>query len=338
MSNDASHAEEQLGQTALQLFSVNLAGSAALAWVVFDVVLTIEQEVRYVWRRKWTLQKVLYLVVRYYTIFALSSMVAGMKAQPSMFFLHVQHISVNTNTNLSLKFCRFWLRFNVYGTLNVIAGIGEIMFLTRIYAAYEQSRKMLVFLIFLWLLEIIVAYAMAYVEVTALVVLPHPPGYPFSGCISSLPRNNKISLIAWIADFIVSSTFLALILFQFFRSIDVQSVFKLPGPRHIWEFQRLAPVLWLIMRDGLLYFFMVVASVTVDMVFVSVLPLTSFSQAGVMWVKVSLSATMAVAACRLYLNLHDRISGNDSMTFTVGEIEIEFLAAATSSEHMTIPH
>lgn len=189
MSLEASQAEQQLIQTASHNFSANLAGAAALAWLIFDIVLTLEQEICHVWRQKWTLQKVLYLLVRYYTAFTLASLFAA-----------------NAITDPSLAFCKQFLQWNVYGTMLVTLGLGDIMFATRIYAAYGQSRKLLVFLIVLLLLEIVVGYVLSYIEVVSLVILPRPSGYPLPGCNSSLPKDNKINLIFWITEFLVSGT------------------------------------------------------------------------------------------------------------------------------------
>ncbi|KAL6304074.1 hypothetical protein BKA93DRAFT_307468 [Sparassis latifolia] len=44
---------------------------AALAWLIFDIVITLDQEVEFIWKARWTFPKCLYLVTRYYGLFNL---------------------------------------------------------------------------------------------------------------------------------------------------------------------------------------------------------------------------------------------------------------------------
>ncbi|TFK89334.1 hypothetical protein K466DRAFT_597871 [Polyporus arcularius HHB13444] len=54
----------------------NLCNVAAAAWLAYDICITFPQEVSLVWRAKWSIPKVLYFLVRYYTLISLLMMLA----------------------------------------------------------------------------------------------------------------------------------------------------------------------------------------------------------------------------------------------------------------------
>ncbi|KDQ62363.1 hypothetical protein JAAARDRAFT_457843 [Jaapia argillacea MUCL 33604] len=52
--------------------TVNYANVASLAWLLYDILLTSEDESRSIWRSRWSLPKVLYLCLRYPMVFTLA--------------------------------------------------------------------------------------------------------------------------------------------------------------------------------------------------------------------------------------------------------------------------
>jgi len=51
---------------------------AALTFCVYDMILSIAQEVKYIWASRWSPVKVLYFIFRYYGILNLTVIVASM--------------------------------------------------------------------------------------------------------------------------------------------------------------------------------------------------------------------------------------------------------------------
>lgn len=108
-----------------------VAGSAG---VMYDWVLTFGQEVELVWRQHWSLMTVLYLSVRYLGIsYAVINML-----------IWVPTISMTDTGCFILNFAENWMGVVVYVMLGVIL-------IARLHAMYQQSRKVMIFLIVIFL-------------------------------------------------------------------------------------------------------------------------------------------------------------------------------------------
>ncbi|KAG2127635.1 uncharacterized protein EDB93DRAFT_1332637 [Suillus bovinus] len=104
--------------------------SAALVGVTYDWVLTFGQEVELVWRQRWSLMTVLYLSVRYLGIvFAAVIMLGG-----------IQVIPLTDTVSFIMYAVRDWMSVLVFAMLWVIM-------ITRLYAMYQRSRKILIYLV-----------------------------------------------------------------------------------------------------------------------------------------------------------------------------------------------
>ncbi|EMD37103.1 hypothetical protein CERSUDRAFT_84142 [Gelatoporia subvermispora B] len=297
----ALQAEQQLIQAVSDTFAVNLAAAGAAAWLAYDVILTIEQEIELVWKARWTYQKVLYIVVKYYSLAFLIALIA-----------------INTNTNAPLSVCESWPWIFGYSP-TIAASLGGFMFLIRVYAAYGRRLQMLVFLLFLFCSENITTCIIVGLEVKSVVISPRTPEYPLPGCVTSLPRHINLTLVSWIINLIVSAIFFLLIMAQFLLSPDMRTILGSAGARGIWEFKKLAPIIFLFMRDGTLYFLMVATAGAVNLVFIVVLAGRPIQEVGLSW----LMATYAIASSRLYLNLRGSLTQPLYSTFRTGDIELD---------------
>ncbi|KAI9068662.1 hypothetical protein FKP32DRAFT_1672044 [Trametes sanguinea] len=68
----AAEAElQQLVQVIKDTYIANLCTAAAASWLSYDIVLTFSQEVELIWRARWSLPKLLFFLVRYYTLVSL---------------------------------------------------------------------------------------------------------------------------------------------------------------------------------------------------------------------------------------------------------------------------
>jgi len=294
-------AEQQLFQAISDTFAVNLASAGALAWFAYDTLLTINQEVELVWKARWTYQKVLYILVRYYSLAFLIALVA-----------------VSTNTNLSLSFCQRWPWVFGYSP-SVVASLGGFMFLIRIYAAYGRSLKMLAFLLFLFCSENITTCVIVGLEIKSVAVSPRTPGYPLPGCVTSVPSHINRTLVSWILNLVISATFFVLIMGQFIFSFEMRTILKGTGVRSVWEFRKLAPIIFLFLRDGTLYFLMVATAGALNLVFIVVLAGRPIQEVGLSW----LIATYAIASSRLYLNLRGSLTQPIASTFRTSDFELD---------------
>ncbi|KAG1754698.1 hypothetical protein EDD22DRAFT_957419 [Suillus occidentalis] len=95
---------------------------AAGVVVAYDWVLTVGQEIELIWRQRWSLMTVLYLVIRYIGIF---------------------YSVVNVLGNI--------LDYIINWTNVVMAAMLGVIMIARLYAMYQGSRTMLIFLVIIFL-------------------------------------------------------------------------------------------------------------------------------------------------------------------------------------------
>ncbi|KAG1830643.1 hypothetical protein EV424DRAFT_270074 [Suillus variegatus] len=107
---------------------------AAGVVVVYDWVLTLGQEIELIWRQRWSLMTVLYLIIRYIGIpYSVASV-------------------LQTMPSVSLTDAVSTMTYYAVNVTNVVltAMLGVIM-IARLYAMYQGSRKMLIFLVIIFL-------------------------------------------------------------------------------------------------------------------------------------------------------------------------------------------
>ncbi|KAG2037722.1 hypothetical protein BDR03DRAFT_371020 [Suillus americanus] len=103
---------------------------ASFAAVVYDWTLTFRQEFELVWKQRWSLMSILYLAVRY----------AVMPYTITLMLISLPLVSLTDKVSSTAYFALNWTTFSINTMLCVIT-------ITRLHAMYQQSRKMLIFLI-----------------------------------------------------------------------------------------------------------------------------------------------------------------------------------------------
>ncbi|KAG2365591.1 hypothetical protein BDR07DRAFT_1607429 [Suillus spraguei] len=103
---------------------------ASSAGVIYDLVLTLGQEIELVWMQPWSLMSILYLSVRY----------LGIVYSIMQIFDSVPTISITDVVSHIIYNAIIWM------TLAVNVMLGAIT-MTRLYAMYQRSRKILIFLL-----------------------------------------------------------------------------------------------------------------------------------------------------------------------------------------------
>lgn len=103
---------------------------AASAGMIYDWALTFGQELELVWRQRWSFMTVLYLSARY----------LGISYAVITILFSVPTIPVTDAGCLIMYLVLNWTNVVIYAILGVIM-------IARLYAMYQQSRKVLIFLI-----------------------------------------------------------------------------------------------------------------------------------------------------------------------------------------------
>ncbi|KAG2043296.1 hypothetical protein BDR03DRAFT_1005360 [Suillus americanus] len=119
--------------------------------VVYDWVLNFEQEVELFWRRRWSPVTFLYLSLRYTGLLFAVDNALGIKSHDSLIvryrvidFQATGNLAFTTETGRNIYLVQWWILF----VADII--LGAIM-ITRLYAMYQLSRKILIFLVGIFL-------------------------------------------------------------------------------------------------------------------------------------------------------------------------------------------
>ncbi|THU84982.1 hypothetical protein K435DRAFT_806278 [Dendrothele bispora CBS 962.96] len=154
-------------------FSTNYALLASITFLLYDIALNFSVEVDFMWKSRWTAVTKLYLFVRYYGVFYNICMfvVANLDSLP-----------VNLTTDQS---CRGWFYYMVLGGPTTFGTLAYLILVMRVNALY-QSKKVLVFLLSLW------------------ITSPAPTGLRASGCSSLTERDFKLSLTSWLISLAIT--------------------------------------------------------------------------------------------------------------------------------------
>lgn len=112
----------------IRVYSYFIAASSVV--VAYDWALTFGQEVEMVWRQRFSFTTVIFLSVRYIGILYAAVFVFSISPSASM-----------TNTGCEIINSALWC------VIFVVNGMLGVIMITRLFAMYQQSRKLLIFLV-----------------------------------------------------------------------------------------------------------------------------------------------------------------------------------------------
>jgi hypothetical protein len=116
--------------------------------VVYDWVLTLGQEIELIWRQRWSLMTMLYLLVRYIAIpYSVISALEGM-----------------TSVSMTDAECNI-MNYAINVTNVVVAAMLCVIMIARLHAMYQKSRIMLIFLVIIFLAVNIACGVITIIEV-----------------------------------------------------------------------------------------------------------------------------------------------------------------------------
>ncbi|KZT35852.1 hypothetical protein SISSUDRAFT_1064169 [Sistotremastrum suecicum HHB10207 ss-3] len=290
--------EWQLLLTTLdQLRITNYSLASALTFLVYDTVCNSPSEIALIWRAKWSFPKFLYIFARYWGIFYLGF-----------------ELGVSVSVTLDVNGFNNLLPILSVLTLPVAASFGSvslssgfvaftttvnIIFLLRIHALYNRSRKVLALLIGLVLLEFGTELYVTLMQALENNVIPRP--LPFvSGCIISNGVTNR-ELVAWIPNLLVGFSFFVLTIIKLYQTLRDRypqsgGVLQLTSQQIKGS---LGPMLTMFIRDGALFFALLFGISVVCAVMTSVFKDSSLLTLAYPW----LVGVYAYSGSRLILNL-----------------------------------
>ncbi|KAL5485603.1 hypothetical protein ACEPAI_6644 [Sanghuangporus weigelae] len=278
-----------------EIFILQYYSLASVVLLYYDHLLTFPMEVRRVWRRRLTLSSVLFLVNRY-AVFGGYIFVLYMSFFPPVD--NIESRAAVSRVIFSVTFmpssCKWFCR--VGGYLSLLTQIvASILLSLRTYALYNRSWKVLCFVSLLGLSTVITS-AWAINGVFGILVsfgLAGGGGDVFRTCVSG-HVNHKL----FVATVLLSTVFDGVVfLLTVTRTVQIVCQNKKSGAR--------ADLPQLLMRDGSIYFSIMIVANLVNVIIFSdkSIPSTEFAQSTGNNAMLShvISVTMI---SRLVLNLH----------------------------------
>ncbi|KZT23029.1 hypothetical protein NEOLEDRAFT_1137145 [Neolentinus lepideus HHB14362 ss-1] len=287
-------------QTVRDIFRVNLVAAAGTTWLAYDIVTTIHLERALVWRSKQSLPTILYYLVRYFTMFSL-----------------IFNLAVETNSRVSTTFCEFWNWYRPFTGPEFSMALGEALFLMRICALYPQNWKVFALITLLYFSQITSATILIVLEVRSIQPIPISLYFPIPGCTTTSQRYVREGYTSWAIALLTSFVYFGLTMYKSIRSFHClrrQSLWST-----ILEMRHLAPMYYIFARDGVLYFFVIAISNSLNMLFTVAYTDRAVEQVGI----AGLMAAYGVMSSRLFLNLRYTALGTEELDHNEDE-EISF--------------
>ncbi|KAF4611768.1 hypothetical protein D9613_003739 [Agrocybe pediades] len=194
-----------------QGMAVNLVGAACLTALVYDHILTLDQEVKAVWPARWSLAKFLFLFNRY----------------PIAAMLLFNCISAS-RTYLPDDFCHFFMRWHsVVSTLSTITV--QAILMLRVWALHRMSKTSLYIGFFFYIGGTITLIILLVYNYTKEQVILNDSLHSLPGCYAmTVP---EIIAGQWITPLIVESVLFLLVIsrawFWWREGIAVPRIFTL---------------------------------------------------------------------------------------------------------------
>ncbi|KAL7284254.1 hypothetical protein PYCCODRAFT_1430119 [Trametes coccinea BRFM310] len=209
---------------------------ASTVIILFDHIITLDQEINLIWRSQFSLGKVLFLVNRYYALCVV---------------LFNNYALFNTN-NLTDSFCLSWFKWQGWtGVITFV--IAELILQLRLYALYFRDKRILALMATVCLgaaasSAYVMAHALSHISSVA-VKLPHTGS---TVCMPSGLPGNFFAL--WIPMLVSESVLCGLALYRGFKSF-------MPGSN---VFQNGKRIIEILVRDSLSYFVIIFATYLVN--------------------------------------------------------------------------
>ncbi|KAF8547944.1 hypothetical protein OG21DRAFT_1501308 [Imleria badia] len=270
--------EQEIAQLVVEI-GQNLTNTyvniSAISFLLYDVLINLDREVEHIWKARWSISKVLFIIGRYYGLFYITA-----------------NFAVSIKVGLSLEVCRGWLWFLTMAGDIFFTSIVNVILIMRLYAMYG-NRKVLAFFVSLFLCEFAFElYTCIKMGIeTSKTVFTIPPGIPLPGCFAS--PNLNTALWSWIPCMVIATSFF------------VMTVAKVVSdgyttPKRLKYIKHISPLIVSMVRDGALYYSLMFAILLITIV------LLETAQGFTTIVSMPwLVAIYSLTASRLVLNLRD---------------------------------
>ncbi|KAF8884194.1 hypothetical protein BD779DRAFT_1537942 [Infundibulicybe gibba] len=199
----------------------NYLVAAAITLLIFDHILTIDQEIALVWKSPWNLTSSLFIWNRYYALIALTVNAGFM----------LREIESN-------KVCSVAFMFEGISA-SILVNTVDVILAIRVWILYEKNRKMLFFFIIFISAEFLTMLILAVITVSNLKTFNHL-GRNLIGCWSTSDAPQLFTF------YVIPTVVVSFVMF-------VMTIYRC-GATLLWHNQRRIPIISLFLRDGVFWF------------------------------------------------------------------------------------
>jgi len=246
---------------------ISLASATAL---LFDTILTIPDEVEYIWGTPWSHGKILFYLNRY----------------PALLYNVVQQVDM-LDFNLSPLFCVVMTHLTTWTTLLFLMPV-QVIFILRINALWENNRRILWLLTFTAIAaDITIVVAISLINTHIKWDLPFAPLKEVFGCFAGLQSlsDAKVAVVAWTA------------LMCFDTMIFLMTLIRAVRNYHL----RRTRLIHVFFRDGFIYYTIILALSVANTISFATVPANRSSS--VAKLPTLINPSMTIVANRILINL-----------------------------------
>ncbi|KAF7332720.1 hypothetical protein MKEN_00155400 [Mycena kentingensis (nom. inval.)] len=260
--------------------TTRFAQLASSTIIVFDHLITLDEEINFIWGSSWSIGKTLFIINRYYTLASVALNTYG-------FF------SPNLTNSVRLLF------FHWQGWTGLVScSIAQIILQMRIYAMYFLNKRILAVMVALFVCALTTASVIMGRVLQGIHAIAHPlPGTSFTFCTPlGIPR---YFFVFWVPLICFEVLLCAMALYRGLQT------FRIHGPNSTL-YQSGRHLVSILVRDSVLYFLVMFATY-----FTSLL-IWLIARPSLLEVPVSFSVAFSCTLCnRIILNVRQVKSGMD---------------------------
>ena len=185
--------------------TANYFNLAAAVLAVYDIMLTFPSEYAYIWRKRWSLPNILYVLCRHYGTFTI-----------------VLNFIISAQLQSSLPLCKVYLVYRIVAAGEVVTILVNVICLTRLRALYRNARGFLPVMLVIFAAELAVELwaAAALSEKIVAGAGIGSPFFPLPGCYS-IPSGEALSAtLLWVMSLFFSTILFLLMLKQYLTMIQ----------------------------------------------------------------------------------------------------------------------
>ncbi|KAF8186638.1 hypothetical protein BJ912DRAFT_904714 [Pholiota molesta] len=185
---------------------VNINAVASLTWITYDIIICLDDEIELIWKTRWTIPKVLYIITRYFA---------------PLWLMYEVIIHMTPGNKLSKLSCKSFPAIEAMGPTFLEIIVDMIMIL-RIRALYREQRSIVFTMLFAWFVSASVGIPITIYCFRLARPVPAPPPFDqIAGCLTLQVDWQKIQISKFpvISFILLNILFLGLTLHKFIGSV-----------------------------------------------------------------------------------------------------------------------